>query len=121
MLAALDQTLDEISRRDFFALHCFTDRQDAANELAKRKFFAAPIVDSVNHILGIVKAERMIQGVQEEIIRDIQQMFGAGADERVFSTILYTCRSVGSIHSADYEEDRHRPDAKFKHYFDHRD
>ncbi len=92
MLAAPDKTLDEISRKDFFALHCFTDRQDAANELAKRKFFAAPVVDSENHILGIVKAERMIQGVQEEITKDIQRMFGAGADERVFSTILFSLK-----------------------------
>jgi magnesium transporter len=92
MLAAPDQTLDEISRKDFFSLHCFTDRQDAANELAKRKFFAAPVVDSENHILGIVKAERMIQGVQEEMTKDIQRMFGAGADERVFSTIIFSLK-----------------------------
>ncbi|MEJ2284596.1 MAG: magnesium transporter, partial [Desulfobacterales bacterium] len=75
-----------------FALHCFTDRQDAANELAKRKYFAAPVVDGENHILGIVKAERMIQGVQEEASKDIQRMFGAGADERVFSTILFSLK-----------------------------
>jgi magnesium transporter len=92
MLASPDQTLDDISRKDYFALHCFTDRQDAANELAKRKFFAAPVVDSENRILGIVKAERMIQGVQEEMTKDIQQMFGAGADERVFSTIIFSLK-----------------------------
>jgi magnesium transporter len=92
MLAAPDQTLDEISRKDFFSLHCFTDRQDAANELAKRKFFAAPVVDSENHILGIIKAERMIQGVQEEMTKDIQRMFGAGADERGFSTIIFSLK-----------------------------
>ena len=92
MLAAPDQTLDEISRKDSFALHCFTDRQDAATELAKRKFFAAPVVDSENRILGIIKAERMIQGVQEEMTKDIQQMFGAGADERVFSTIIFSLK-----------------------------
>ena len=92
MLAAPDQTLDEISRKDYFALHCFTDRQDAANELAKRKFFAAPVVDSENRILGIIKAERMIQGVQEEMTKDIQRMFGAGADERAFSTIIFSLK-----------------------------
>ncbi|CAB1075956.1 hypothetical protein JY97_16275 [Alkalispirochaeta odontotermitis] len=92
MLAAPDQTLDEISRKDYFALHCFTDREEAANELARRKFFAAPVVDSENHILGIVKAERMIQGVQEELTKDIQRMFGAGADERAFSTIGFSLK-----------------------------
>jgi magnesium transporter len=34
----------------------------------------------------------MIQGVQEEMTKDIQQMFGAGADERVFSTIIFSLK-----------------------------
>jgi magnesium transporter len=92
MLASPDKKLDEISRKDSFALHCFTDRQEAANELAKRKFFAAPVVDSENHILGIVKAERMIHGVQDELSKDIQRMFGAGGDERVSSTIWFSLK-----------------------------
>ncbi len=92
MLAAPDQTLNEISRKDYFALHCFTDQQDAANELAKRKFFAAPVVDSENHILGIVKAERMNRGAQEEMTKDIQRMFGAWADERVFSSTIFSLK-----------------------------
>jgi magnesium transporter len=92
MLAAPDKTLLEISRKDLFALHCFTDSQEAAAELAKRRFFAAPVVDSENRILGIIKAERMIHGVQEETTKDIQRMFGAGADERVFSTIWFSIK-----------------------------
>jgi magnesium transporter len=92
MLAAPDKKLEQISRQDLFALHCFTDRQEAAHELAKRKFFAAPVVDSENHILGIVKAERMIHGVQEELSKDIQQMFGAGGDERVTSSIWFALK-----------------------------
>ena len=92
MLADPDKTLDEISRKDLFALHCFMDRHDAANELAKRKFFAAPVVDSENHILGIVKAERMIHGAKEDATKDIQRMFGAGGDERVFSTIFFSLK-----------------------------
>jgi magnesium transporter len=92
MLAEPDQTLDQICRKDFFALHCFTGKTEAANELAKRKFFAAPVVGSDNHILGMVKAERMIHGVKEEITKDIQQMFGAGGDERVTSTIWFALK-----------------------------
>jgi len=92
MLADPDKTLDDISRKDLFALHCFMDRHEAANELAKRKFFAAPVVDSENHILGIVKAERMIHGAKEDATKDIQRMFGAGGDERVFSTIWFSLK-----------------------------
>jgi magnesium transporter len=66
--------------------------QEAANELSRRKYFAAPVVDSENHMLGIIKAERLIQGVREDITKDMQRMFGVGSDERVFSTILFSIR-----------------------------
>ncbi len=92
MIASPQAPLDSIIRKDVFTVHCFVDMQEAANELAKRKYFAAPVVDSENHILGIIKAERMIRGVQEDSARDIQQMFGAGADERAFSTIWFSLK-----------------------------
>jgi magnesium transporter len=92
MIASPQQPLESILRKDVFSLHCFVDTQDAANELAKRKYFAAPVVDSENHILGIIKAERMIRGVQEDTTKDIQMMFGAGGDERVFSTIWFSLK-----------------------------
>jgi magnesium transporter len=92
MLADPDAIVEDVSSKDLFTLHCFTDRQDAANELAKRKFFAVPVVDSENRILGLVKAERMILGVQDEATKDIQRMFGAGGDERVFSDISFSLK-----------------------------
>jgi magnesium transporter len=92
MIAVPDKPLEAITRQDVFSLHCFADRQEAANELGKRKFFAAPVVDSENHILGIIKAERMLQKVQDDITKDIQRMVGVGANERVFSDISYSLK-----------------------------
>ena len=92
MLSPPDRSLGSIMREEIFSLNCFVDRQEAAVELAKRKYFAAPVVDSENHMLGIIKAERMIQGVREDVTKDIQMMFGAGGDERVFSTIWFSIK-----------------------------
>ena len=92
MLASPEDPLEKVMRKDIFALHCFTDREEAANELSKRKYFAAPIVDSQNRILGIIKAEQLLQGIQEEVTEDIQRMFGAGADERTFSPMGFSLR-----------------------------
>jgi len=92
MIAAPDKPLEAIMIKDVFSLHCFVDKQAAANELAKRKFFAAPVVDSENYILGIIKAERMLQKVQDDITKDIQRMVGVGANERVFSNISYSLK-----------------------------
>ena len=92
MLSPPDKPLESIMRKDIFSLNCFVDRQEAAVELAKRKYFAAPVVDSENHILGIIQAERMIQGVREDVTKDMQRMFGAGGDERVSSTIMFSLK-----------------------------
>ncbi len=92
MIAQPDKRLGDISRREVFSIHCFLSIQEAANELSRRKYFAAPVVDSENHMLGIIKAERLIQGVQEDITKDMQRMFGAGKDERVFSTVLFSIK-----------------------------
>jgi len=92
MISEPHQRLETIIRKEVFSLHCFVDLQEAAGELAKRKYFAAPVVDSENRMLGVVKAERMIRGVREDATKDIQQMFGAGRDERVFSSIRFSLK-----------------------------
>ena len=92
MIASPQQPLESIMRKEVFSIHCFVDIKSAANELAKRKYFAAPVVDSENQILGIIKAERMIRGIQEDTAKDIQRMFGAGADERAFSSIWFSMK-----------------------------
>ena len=92
MIAEPDQPLESFIRKEVFSLHCFVDVQEAASELAKRRYFAAPVVDSENRMIGVVKAERMIRGVQEDATKDIQQMFGAGRDERVFSSIWFSLK-----------------------------
>jgi magnesium transporter len=92
LLADPQQQLAAIMRTDVFALPAFTDREEAANELSKRRYFAAPVVDGENRILGIIKAEQLLQGVQEEVTADLQQMFGAGADERVFSPMVFSLK-----------------------------
>jgi magnesium transporter len=92
MLAAPEQRLEAIVRPEVFSINGFMDVQDAASELAQRKYFAAPVVDGEGHILGIVKAERMIKGIQEDAVSDVQKMFGAGGDEKVFSSISYSLR-----------------------------
>jgi magnesium transporter len=92
MIAPPQQPLEAIMRKDVFSIHCFLDIQEAGEELAKRKYFAAPVVDSEDHILGVIKAERMLRGVQDNVTKDLQRMFGAGGDEKVFSSIWFSLK-----------------------------
>lgn len=92
LLADGQVTLENAMRKDVFAVNCFMDREKVAEELSARKYFAAPVVDNERRLLGVVKAEQLLEEVQEEATEDIQKMFGAGGDERAFSTVGFSIK-----------------------------
>lgn len=92
MLAPSTAKLEEVMRKDVFSINCFTDREQIAEEFSKRRYFAAPVVDQEKYLLGVVKAEQLLEDVQEEATEDMQKMFGAGGDERVFSPVPFSLR-----------------------------
>jgi magnesium transporter len=84
--------LETIMIKNVFSLDAFTQREDAANELHSRKYFAAPVVDNEKHLLGIVKADQLLKQAQQEASEDILKMFGVGSEERAFSPLLFSLR-----------------------------
>ncbi len=92
MLASSSSHLKEIMKKDIFSLEGFLEKEKAALQLAQRKYFACPVVDSEKRLLGVIKAEQLLGGIQEAASEDIQRMFGAGGDERVTSTIWFALR-----------------------------
>lgn len=92
LIAGGDQTLEEIVRKDVFSINGFMDRETVASELSKRNYFAAPVVDNENRLLGVVRAEQLLEEVQEEATEDIQKLFGVGGDERPFSSIGFSLK-----------------------------
>jgi magnesium transporter len=92
MIAPPAEKLEAIMVRDVLSFHGFTDIQDAAAEFARRRFFAAPVVDSDNRMIGIIKAERLLKGVQDDTAQGIQKMVGVSGDEKPFSSILFSLK-----------------------------
>lgn len=92
MLADSEKPLSEVMISKIFTFDCFMDRGDAAREMAKRKYFAAPIVDAENRLLGVIKAENLISGLKEDVTSNLQKMVGAGGDERTFSPIKFALK-----------------------------
>ena len=85
-------TLEEIMSKDVFSVHCFVAVEETASELARRGYFAAPVVDGEGRLLGAVKAEHMIKGARDEIAQDLQVFFGAGRDEKPFSPVAFSLK-----------------------------
>ena len=93
LLAEPEKKLEEIMRTELFSLHSFTDTEDAAAELSKRRYFAAPVVDGENHLLGIVRAENIMSEVQEGALADMQKIFGSSGQEKAFSSIGFSLKN----------------------------
>jgi magnesium transporter len=93
LLVASGKTeLNHIMKTDVFSVNAFVDREEIANILANRPFFAVPVVDSQGFLLGIIRTDQLLSNAQEEASEDIQKMFGAGGDEHAFSTIAFSIR-----------------------------
>jgi magnesium transporter len=90
LLAEDDVILENVMRKNVFALDSFMDREDIARELHSRRFFAAPVIDMEKRLLGVVKSDHIIGQIREEASEDFQKLFGAGGDERVFSPIGFS-------------------------------
>lgn len=93
LLAAQTAQLSTIMRPNVFTVDCFMDREKVAHELESRRYFAAPVIDPEGRLIGVVKAEKLLAGIQEEATEDLQKMFGVGGDERAFSPIGFSLKT----------------------------
>ncbi|MDR4498356.1 MAG: magnesium transporter [Candidatus Scalindua sp.] len=92
LAASRDTTVGAIMRKEVFSIDSFSSTEQAANYLKVHRYSAAPVVNSENRLLGIVKAEKLIQEAWEDIGEDIQKMVGVAPEERTFSSIWFSLR-----------------------------
>lgn len=92
LTAPQDTTLDELKHAEVFTLDPFAEQKQAAEELARRRYFAAPVIDAQGELLGVVKAEQLLLGAKSDAASDIQKMVGVSAEERPFSSVWFSLR-----------------------------
>ncbi|KAA3592877.1 MAG: magnesium transporter [Candidatus Scalindua sp. AMX11] len=90
--ASREATIGAIMRREIYSIDSFSSREQAANYFKVHRYSAAPVVNSENRLLGIVKAEKLIQEAWEDIGEDIQKMVGVAPEERTFSSLWFSLR-----------------------------
>lgn len=87
LLAESGSVLASVMRKDMFTVNCMEDIENITSAFVDRKFFAVPVVDNENRLLGVIRAEHFIGDVQDSVTEDIQKMVGVGGDERAFSPL----------------------------------
>lgn len=93
LLAEGHETVESIMQKDVFRVNCFTDREQLASELSKRSYFAVPVVDNEDRLIGIIRISQLLGGIQQGATEDLQKMFGASGDEKAFSPVSFSLKT----------------------------
>ncbi len=90
IIAAPDDLIANVMHMNVLAIDAFMDREQIAEVLAQRKYFAAPVIDSDGRLLGVIKTEQVVKQISVSVTEDLQTMFGVGRTERAFSPIRFS-------------------------------
>jgi len=92
LLARETRRLRDIMIPDLVTVPATMDREEVAALLTKYGYYALPVVDAQNRLLGIVTVDDVMDVIEEEATEDMQRMVGAGADEHIESPVLLVLR-----------------------------
>jgi magnesium transporter len=68
-------------------------RDEVVDLLNRRALTSLPVVDLDGQVLGILRYDALVQAAQQAATDDLQQMVGAGKDERALSGPLFSVKS----------------------------
>lgn len=84
--------LKDFMTTDVFSVTTDMDQEEVAKLVARYDILAVPVVDSTNHLVGIVTVDDVIDIFREEATEDILKMAGAGADFVETKSVLKSMR-----------------------------
>lgn len=83
---------DLVKTQNLITVSYNIDKEEVAKKIAHYNFFALPVVDFGNRLLGVVTVDDVIDIIHEEATEDMQTMVGAGADETTDSPVNFSVK-----------------------------
>jgi magnesium transporter len=72
-----EQTVESIMRGDVATVSVHADQEALAEMVARYDYYAMPVVDDANHLVGIVTVDDVLDVLAEEATEDIQRLGGS--------------------------------------------
>ena len=91
-MADPEQTLDEICQRDLIFVNAEDSTSIAAELIRKYDFIALPVVNSDNHLIGIISIDTIVDILQELGEQKAYARSGLKKDDRIFTPALESIR-----------------------------
>jgi len=91
-LAAPSKSLQELVVRDAVKVSVMEDVEDVARTFDKYDYFALPVVDETNRLLGVITVDDVIDVIREEATEDIYGLAGVPSEEGIDTGWLRSLR-----------------------------
>ncbi|SMB91009.1 magnesium transporter [Desulfonispora thiosulfatigenes DSM 11270] len=89
-----DSLILEIMRKKFISVNVCEDQEVVANLVSKYDILAIPVVDDLNHLVGIITVDDVIDVIHEEATEDIYRLAGTySGEEEVTAKYLTAIKS----------------------------
>jgi magnesium transporter len=85
-LAPPGKSLRDLVIRDAVSVHVEADAEDVARAFDKYDYYALPVVDSANVLLGVITVDDVIDVIRDEATEDIYGLAGVPSEEGVDTT-----------------------------------
>ncbi|MBI4062183.1 MAG: magnesium transporter [Elusimicrobia bacterium] len=92
LLADDDARVESVMRADVLSVPAHIDREELLSEPRVKGYLSIPVVDAQGRLLGAVRTSDLIESSQEEATEDLHRLFGASAEERAFSPLIFKVR-----------------------------
>ncbi|MCD7892716.1 MAG: magnesium transporter [Erysipelotrichaceae bacterium] len=74
ILANADDVLNDIMEDNIISVHTLEDQEEVARQFQKYDFYAMPVVDNENRLVGIITVDDVMDIMEEEATEDIEMM-----------------------------------------------
>lgn len=86
------QQLAYIMDPSVISVQAGADQEECARIMQHYDLMALPVVDSENHLIGVITLEEALDVAEEEATEDMYRMVGLSEDERIFSPLMFSVR-----------------------------
>ena len=90
--ADLGGRLAELVTGESMCIPDMAPRDEVVELIEKNKITTLPVVNADGYLLGAIRHDTLFKAAQAEITEDLQTMFGAGREERAWSSVSFSVR-----------------------------
>ncbi|OGS49830.1 MAG: hypothetical protein A3J79_11005, partial [Elusimicrobia bacterium RIFOXYB2_FULL_62_6] len=85
LLASPDSPVEAVMIKEVLRVTPFAGREELVTLFSKKHYLAVPVVNETGRLIGLVNTKSIIASSEEGATEDLQTLFGASAEERVYS------------------------------------